>query len=128
MIITEEILNQEFNLIIPIFKESSILKEAEHSLDVACPGCENQCLETAQNVNERFYISCPNKDDMGLIEVNKSLLIKYQFSITGFLNWIAKSLNVQPEIEEIEENNSWLIGYISKNNLKRKVFLSRYAR
>lgn len=111
--LSEESLQADYGEISPALVKVGAIQPAGYVTDVECPG-HSACLKTFSPHNGKFYINCECEEGMGLVEVNKAKITRFEVALKSLLEWIAIELNlsggVQPVREEDKEGTIWSLG------------------
>lgn len=111
--LSEESLQADYGEISPALVKVGAIQPAGYVTDVECPG-HSACLKTFSPHNGKFYINCDCEEGMGLVEVNKAKITRFEVALKSLLEWIAIELNlsggVQLVREEDKEGTIWSLG------------------
>jgi hypothetical protein len=108
--LSEESLQSDFRGISPALADMGFLQRVNHATEAECPGCERTCLETVTPSEGKLYISCPHGEAVGIIEVKKAQINRFEVALKPILEWMAKELNVSSGVQPVKDGESWFLG------------------
>lgn len=108
--LSEETLQADFGKIAPLLANHGFLQRVDYLTEAECPGAPNACLKTVTPHQGKLYITCDCEEGVGLVEVPKSRLSRFQLDLKAVLEWMAKELGLSGGVEPVQDGESWFLG------------------
>lgn len=108
--LSEESLQTDFEGIAPLLEKEGLLQRVDPITEVECPGAPPACLKTVTPHENKFYINCDCEEGVGLIEVKKSQINRFEVALKPLLEWMGKELNLSGEVQPVKDGESWFMG------------------
>ena len=108
--LSEETLQADFGKIAPLLADHGFLQRVDPLTEAECPGAPNACLKTVTPHLGKLYITCDCEEGVGLVEVPKSRLNRFQLDLKAVLTWMAKELGLSGDVEPVRDGESWFLG------------------
>lgn len=108
--LSEESLRADFRGIAPILADQGFLQRVNHVTEAECPGAPPACLKTVTPCEGKLYINCDCEEGVGLIEVKKAQINRFEVALKPLLEWMGNELNLSGGVRPVQEGESWFIG------------------
>ena len=111
--------------------ELGILRMAEYAQSIVCDGCEKACIEEVIFINEpvdrnqKAYISCTKRDDIGRIPINTDHLKRWRIDLNGLAKQLSALIMGKEDCEVVINNRLWRIGSKRYKRSRADIFLAR---
>lgn len=108
--LSEESLREDYGAIASALMDHGFLQQAEHATEAECPGGPSTCQKTVTPHNRRLFINCDCEEGVGLVEVKKAQINRFQVSLKPLLEWMAEEMNLSGGLPSVKEGEAWFIG------------------
>ncbi len=89
--------------------DQGFLQRVDHVTEAECPG-SRACLKTVAPLGGKLYINCDCEEGLGLIEIKKAHVNRFEVALKALLEWTAKELALSGGVQPVQDGESWFIG------------------
>jgi len=111
------------------FLDIGFIKPAKPSSTLICEGCEERCIKPVEYISgkssKHAYISCDERQDIGLIKVNPERLKRWQIDFTGFVKRIVKFVGINETPRELINSRLWSLRKYKIEEIYYNIFFAR---
>jgi hypothetical protein len=110
LLLSEKALEDDFPALYEALRKSNFLKQAEPSKEAECPATPNGSYHIVFPHNGKLAVNCDCQEGVGIAEVDRKTVIRWEVSLASLLGWIADELKLTKDFQPSDGGAIWLVG------------------